>query len=250
MKDNNIIHVENVSFRYKTETVLESVCLDVAQGEFLGLIGPNGSGKTTLLKVILGVLPPTSGSVSLFGTLVETFRDWSNIGYVPQKSGSSGMTFPITVEEMVALGRVANKRLLETNTHEDKEYIADALRAVDMWKHRNTLVSELSGGQQQRVYIAKALSSQPKLLILDEPTVGVDIESQVKFYQLLRELQEKRNLTLVMVSHDIDVVAHEVSKVACINKTLMYEGEPKEMLKQNVLEKLYGKDLRFILHGH
>ncbi len=235
-----IIDIQAVSFSYGGGRVLEKIDLKVKRGEFLGIIGPNGSGKTTLLKIMLGLLHPQEGRVELFGQPLAAFQDWSKIGYVPQRV-SSVLHFPITVSEVVSMGDVNNR---------GPAAVREALVAVDMDGHSNSLISELSGGQQQRVFIARALVTGPELLILDEPTAGVDSESQANFYQLLRDLNRKKKLTLVLISHDIDVVAKEVSQIACINGTIICHGQPKEVLKQDVFTQLYGKDLRFVAHGH
>ncbi len=237
MNNNILVKINNVSFHYDGQLVLDSINLEIKRGEFLGIIGPNGSGKTTLLKIILGLLKPDKGSIQLFGQDIKVFHDWSKIGYVPQKAGSVVTHFPITVEEVIEMSG-------------NKNEVTDALTAVDMEKHRKRLLNELSGGQQQRVFIARALALHPELLILDEPTVGVDVDSQAKFYQLLRDLNTKHNLTLVLVSHDIDVVAHEVNEIACINCKLICHGKPKDILNSDFMEKLYGKELRFVVHGH
>ena len=128
--------------------------------------------------------------------------------------------------------------------------ISESLEEVGMKEHKKKLLKELSGGQQQRIFIARALAEKPQLLVLDEPTVGVDADSQAKFYELLKELNKKHNLTLILVSHDVDVVAHEVSEIACINSKLVCHGKPHDVLKSDFMEKLYGKDLRFVVHGH
>ncbi len=236
--DKTIVAVNNVSFRYQNELVLENITLTINRGDFLGLVGPNGSGKTTLLKIIVGLLKPTTGAVELFGQPAEYFSDWAKIGYVPQKAALVNVRFPITVAEVVGMNGG------------NKESIRRALQAVDMVEQKMKLLNELSGGQQQRVFIARALVSRPQLLILDEPTVGVDVDSQLKFYQLLRNLNQKYDLTLVLVSHDIDVVAHEMKTIACLNKTLICHGEPKTVLQGNFIDKLYGKHLRLIIHDH
>jgi zinc transport system ATP-binding protein len=240
MTNESIVTLNHVSFRYDREKVLDDITLSITRGEFLGIIGPNGSGKTTLLRILLGLTKPDQGTVSLFGTPIEHFSAWSKIGYVPQKVNVGTMKFPITVEEVVHM----------TGTQNSPKRITEALDIVGMTKLRKSLLSELSGGQQQRVFIARALVSRPELLILDEPTVGVDVDSQSTFYELLKSLNIEQNLTLALVSHDIDVVAHEVSTVACINKQLISHGPPKEVLQNNFMEKLYGKNLRMVVHGH
>jgi zinc transport system ATP-binding protein len=160
------------------------------------------------------------------------------LGYVPQKAGILNVHFPITVEEVVQMGT------------KDIKNVSEALHAVDMEIHRKKLLTDLSGGQQQRVFIARALANKPELLILDEPTTGVDIESQAKFYQLLHTINKELHVTLVLVSHDIDVVAHEVSEIACLNNRLVCHGKPKDILNSNFMDQLYGKELRFVVHGH
>lgn len=250
MKDNILIDIKDVSFSYNGQRIVDEINLKIKRGEFLGIIGPNGSGKTTLLKIILGLLKPQRGSIQLFGQNMTTFNDWQKIGYVPQKAGSHITHFPITAEEVVAMGRINHKQLIDFTSRADQEATTSALLAVNMENHRKKLLNELSGGQEQRIFIARALVSKPELLILDEPTVGVDIDSQAKFYKLLRDLNKKLQLTLVLVSHDIDVVAHEVDEIACINCKLVCHGKPKDILKSDFMEKLYGKDLRFVIHGH
>ncbi len=238
MKNDTLVKISGVSFSYNGEPAVSDINLEIKRGEFLGIIGPNGSGKTTLLKLILRLLKPQQGSIQLFGQDMNQFKDWSKIGYVPQRAGSNVTSFPISVEEVVGMSGANEKAVM------------NALVEVEMVEHRKRLLRELSGGQQQRVFIARALATKPELLILDEPTVGVDVDSQAKFYQLLRDLNHNLSLTLALVSHDIDVVAHEVSEVACINCKLVCHGKPKDILKSDYLEKLYGKELRFVVHGH
>lgn len=245
-----LIKLENVSFRYQNEEVLDHISLEVEQGDFVGIIGPNGSGKTTLLRIILGRLAPQKGLVYLFGQSIPQFKNWPRIGYVPQKATFSDASFPVTVEELVMEGRIAQRGLIHFLTAEDNKAVRAALQAVDMAGVAKRLMRELSGGQQQRVFIARALASEPELLILDEPTVGVDIESQEEFYELLSKLRKTKGLTLVMVSHDVEVVVNEVNKLICINKQLVYHGSPQHFVSGDYFAKLYGKKRSLILHGH
>lgn len=194
-----IINIKDLSFAYQSEVILHEVSLVVKKGDFLGLIGPNGSGKTTLLKIILGLLQPTSGTVKLLS---------KKIGYVAQKAGFNPTGFPVTVEEVISMAGA------------NDEEIERVLEMVDITSKKKRLLSELSGGQQQRVFIARALLHKPELLILDEPTVGIDSETQNKFYDLLRKLNKENGLTLILVSHDLDTIEKKVSKVVSINKKL------------------------------
>jgi zinc transport system ATP-binding protein len=250
MPNQPLIQVNNVSFIYNHELVLDDVSFKVNKGTYLGLIGPNGSGKTTLLKIILGLLKPKTGSIQLFDQDIHNFTDWSKIGYVPQRASMANVTFPLTAEEVVSLGLLNNSRWIDFMSSQDKKAITQALDAVDMVPHRHSLITELSGGQQQRVFIARALVSNPDLLILDEPTVGVDSDSQAKFYELLRDFNRKLQLTLVLISHDIEVVAQEASEIACLNCKLIAHGKPKDMLHSDVMKKLYGEHRRFVAHEH
>jgi zinc transport system ATP-binding protein len=242
MKDTPIVRIENVNFKYHNDLILENITMDIPKGEFLGVIGPNGSGKSTLLKIILGLLTPTSGTVSLFGKELSEFDYWHKIGYVPQKVVQQ-LHFPVTVSEVVSLGLIGMK-------NETKNAISNALKSVGMLQFKNRKIEELSGGQRQRVFIARAIVSRPELLVLDEPTAGVDVEAQAGFYELLRTLNKEMGLTLILVSHDIDVVANEVTTLACINGKLVCHLPPKKFIKEDYLENVYGKDMHLVLHGH
>ncbi len=232
-----LISFDQVTYRYGREAVLENVSFEINAGEFVGIIGPNGSGKTTLLKLALGLLKPEKGEINVLGQPAKLGQS-HHIGYIPQRITQLETRFPITVEEVVGLG------------HVKPSVIGEALAMVEMQKFRQRLITELSGGQQQRVFIAKALASSPQLLILDEPTVGVDVSSQESFYALLSKLNKEKGLTIVLVSHDVDVVVNEVNTVLCVNKTVIYHGNPQTFMKEDYLQKLYGKNRKYIIHGH
>lgn len=247
----NIIELNNVSFAYNTTIdVIRDISLTVHKGDYLGIIGPNGSGKTTLLKIMIGILKPTKGSVKIFGHDMKDLEDRTKIGYVPQKATYLQTEFPATVAEVVIMGRYAKRGILKMINKHDWDIVKKSLEEVDMQDHHNKLIHDLSGGQQQRVLIARALASEPEIIFLDEPTVGIDTQTQQKFYELLEKLNKKMNITLVLVSHDIDVVTNEVSELACINQSLVYHGTPTKFIKDDYLEKLYGKGVKFIVHGH
>lgn len=246
-----LVRVRDITFGYNGTPVLEGVSLTVERGDYLGLIGPNGSGKTTLLKLILGILPaPRTGEIELFGTPVQRFREWWRVGYVAQKAASFNTAFPATVEEVVLTGLAARRGLLRRYTAADRQAAAEALRRVGMLEQRHQLIGHLSGGQQQRVFIARALVSRPELLVLDEPTVGVDASAEAQFYQLIRELRREMGLTVILVSHDIGAVSHEVSSLACLNRRLFYHGSPDEFGTEEQLCLLYGHEVRRIHHHH
>lgn len=239
-KDKTIIELKNVSFSYSNEDVVRNVSLVIHQGDYVGLVGPNGGGKTTLLKLMLNLLSAESGSISLFKTSLSVFKDWSKIGYVPQKTYLE-INFPVTVLEMVAMGRYGKRGLFHFPTNEDKEKTIQALQQVDMLEYKNRQINDLSGGQKQRVLIARALASEPEIIFLDEPTVGVDIKTQKQFYTLLRKLNQELSLTLILVTHELDIVSHEANKLGYINRTLEYYGEPDEFLQGKYFHELIGK---------
>jgi zinc transport system ATP-binding protein len=248
----NVLEIEDITYRYHDRNVIENVSLTIKQGDFLGLVGPNGSGKSTLIKTILGLIKPDKGKVKLFGQEIEKFKSWENIGYVSQKANSFNSGFPATVFEVVAMGLVGKKGLFSFQNKSDKRLISEAISTVGMNEFKNRNIGELSGGQQQRVFIARALVSDPKLLILDEPTVGVDIQNVQSFYSLLSTLNREKGLTLLLVSHDVGVISEKVTDVACINKTLHFHGD-REAYKQyekSNLSSFYGHDVKIITHDH
>lgn len=245
------IEVNNVSFGYDGNSILEDITFSVTEGEYLGIIGPNGGGKTTLIKIILGLLKPSSGEVKIYGQNVNQYKEKSFIGYVPQRVSNAILHhFPATVEEIILSGRTARIGLLKPIAPEDKEAAWKAMSIADVTQYGNRRIDDLSGGERQRVFIARALAGDPKILILDEPSVGVDISAQEQFYAFIENLNQTFGLTIIFISHDIDVVAHEVKCLLCLNKNLVCHGVPKEFIKEEYLQKLYGKKVKFILHGH
>lgn len=245
-----LVEVVDICFGYSAERVLDHVTLQIRSGDFLGVIGPNGSGKTTLLRIILGLLKPDSGRVRLFGADATTFRDWHRVGYVPQKAVAFESRFPASVFEVVLSGRCARAGLGRPYSAEDRAISAQALETVGMSAYRHRLIGWLSAGQQQRVFIARALASRPDLLLLDEPTVGVDLDAQEQFYSLLRRLNREMGTTLVLVSHDIAVIAQEVTQLACLNRRLVFHGSPDEAMRSGALEQMYRADSRLVAHRH
>lgn len=229
----NIIEINNISFSYGSHQILNSINLQIHKGDYLGMVGGNGAGKTTLLKIVLGLLKPSSGNIKLFGQDIKDFKDWSKIGYVPQKATNFDTNFPATVEEVVLMGRFGKRGLFNHITDEDRSKADEALRQVDMWEQRRELVGDLSGGQQQRVFIARALAGDPEIIFLDEPTVGVEKEIKDEFYKLLRMLNEKLHLTVVLVTHDIESIAHEAMHIACIDCTLVFHNSVDKFFKES-----------------
>ena len=247
-----IIEIKDLYYRYEKESVLEDITITVPDGAFLAIVGPNGSGKSTLLKLILGLLKLQRGNIVLFGQEINKFKDWQKIGYVSQKANSFNTGFPATVFEVVSSGLTKKLGLFTFFKKEHRQRVIEALDAVGMkaFSHRN--IGELSGGQQQRVFIARALVSEPKLLILDEPTVGVDAENVHSFYEMLGDLNSSRGITLLLVTHDIGTISDKVTHVACLNKHLHFHGntEEFEQVSRNGLSKVYGHDVHVLAHNH
>lgn len=229
---------------------LLDVTLQVYRGDFLGLIGPNGSGKTTLISMILGLIRPTTGSVKLFGELLNR-RNLRRVGYVPQKTMLSDTIFPSTVFETVLMGRVVQAGAFHRYTGSDYRKVEDELEHLSIHDLRNRKVSELSGGQSQRVLLAKALASDPELLILDEPTSGVDTRSAAEFYDTLKHLNRDHGITIILVTHDIGLVTKISNRVACLNGGVCYQGSTRDLLTNpSVLAEVYGYPVDLVRHGH
>jgi zinc transport system ATP-binding protein len=248
----SIIEVKKLSYRYEKDVILENISLTVPNGSFLAIVGPNGSGKSTLLKLLLGLLKPQKGKISLFGQEINKFKEWEKIGYVSQKANSFNTGFPASVFEVVASGLTKKLGMFKFLKKEHSQKVLDALEAVGMGQFSKRNIGELSGGQQQRVFIARALVSEPSLLILDEPTVGVDAENVNTFYQMLGDLNKNREITLLLVTHDIGTISDKVSHVACLNKHLHFHGETKEFeqLRADDMSKVYGHDVHMLAHHH
>jgi zinc transport system ATP-binding protein len=243
------VELEGVGVSYGEVRVLDGINLTVEPGDFLGIIGPNGSGKTTLLRVMLGLLEPQEGSVRLFGQPPASFREWRRVGYVPQRAVLDP-SLPVTVQEVVASGLVASLGFFQRIGRAQRLRVSEALARAGMEAHAQARIGALSTGQQQRVLIARALVSDPELIILDEPTGGVDPEAQTSFYAMLHHLNREREVTLVLVSHDIGVVAKEVTKLACLNRRLIFHGRPGDFLSDAALTALYGPSVRIVSHDH
>jgi len=237
------IHINNLTVSYNRTPALTDVCFDVADGEFLGIIGPNGGGKSTLLKAILGLIPVETGTVQIYGEDVKSRQ--TTIGYVPQFAALD-RRFPITVLEVVLTGTLKNGLTpFHRYTVEDRDLARKTLSEVGIEALSGRQISELSGGEFQRMLIARALAVRPKLLLLDEPTASVDAASREQIYALLANLNQ--HMTIVLVTHDLLAVSSQIQRLACLNGRLVYHGEPE--LTQDVVNHLYGCPVDLIAHG-
>ncbi len=214
----NVISIENVSFSYNKENVLQDIIMYINEGDFVGIVGCNGSGKTTLMKLLIGQIKPSKGKIRLFNEELSKSKDLDKIGYVPQISLSTSQTFPATVEEVVMTNLYSKIGFMKFPKKEHKEKVKKTLELVNMEKYSKKMIGNLSGGQQQRVMIAKALVSDPKIIILDEPTTGIDASSEKSLYEILHKLNKESNITIIIVSHDIEKISQYTNKIFIVNK--------------------------------
>ncbi|MEA2067691.1 MAG: ABC transporter ATP-binding protein [Verrucomicrobiota bacterium] len=235
------IHIENLDFAYGPVPVLEKASLTLGEREFVSIVGPNGGGKTTLLKILLGLLEPQAGSVSVFGEVPVVGRKW--IGYLPQHADLDPQ-FPVTATDVVLMGMLGKTRCLGFYTKADRAAAQGMLARVGLKKLENRPLAALSGGQRQRVLIARALVSGPRLLLLDEPTSSLDDFVERELYDLLLELNKE--LAIVVVSHDIAFVSRYVEKVVCVNRVV--HVHPTSEIDENIIHDMYGEHVHMVRH--
>ena len=241
MEPQPIIKMNNLSFSYNGLPVLDEVNLTIYERDFLSIVGPNAGGKTTLLKLILGLLKPSDGSIRVFG--LPPVKARSRIGYMPQYSNLDPL-FPVSVLDVVLMGRLGNGRRFGFFGKSDREAAVEALRKVELQDVSNRSFSDLSGGQHQRVLIARALVTNPDLLLLDEPTSNVDAVVETELYELLNELNEK--MTVVLVTHDLGFVSGYVKRVACVNRKVVVHATNE--ISGEMINELYGCEVQMVRH--
>ena len=244
----DVIRVSDITVRQNGLLVLDRVSLTVDKGAFTALIGPNGAGKTTLIKVILGLVKPNAGTAEVFGEPVHKLgAKRARIGYVPQIFNID-LNFPVTVLEVVLMGTYGRLRVARRPGPQENAAVLAALEKVGISDLRSRPIARLSTGQRQRAFIARALVNSPQLLLLDEPTTGVDVETTSGLYTLLSGLK-KEGVTILIASHDIGVVAAYTDKVACLNKSLIAHGRPDEIGESDALKEMYGCHVAYLHHG-
>lgn len=236
-----VVQIRNLSFRYGRHLVLEGIDLDIGKSDFLGLVGPNGGGKTSLVKLILGMQKPLSGTIEVLGQTPKRAR--ARVGYVPQFVQFDS-AFPITVEDMVLMGRLGPGGLGRRYNTRDRALVMSALEDLDLVHLAKQELQALSGGERQRVLVARALATEPEMLILDEPTSSVDNRIEKDFYQHLRTLNER--LPIILVSHDLGFISAFVTRVACLNRRLVVNDVND--VHAHDLEALYNSPVRLWSH--
>jgi zinc transport system ATP-binding protein len=229
------------------EPAVEDVSFQIRKGDYAAILGPNGSGKTTLLRLALGLLKPTRGSVELFGESSARFRDWSRVGYVPQRVEGMGTRFPATVEEIVEQGLYRGFDPLAIFRRRGRKEVLEALDVAGISHLRRRPIESLSVGQRQRALIARAIVGQPDLLFLDEPVSGVDAVGRDRFHELISSLNGEHGMTVFLISHDIGAVMQGATVCACINRTVVFHGPPHHITGEH-LSEMYGFPVDVLLH--
>ncbi|RDZ44618.1 metal ABC transporter ATP-binding protein [Haloferax sp. Atlit-10N] len=237
-----LVELADVEFGYTATPVVEDISLRIDPGEYVAIVGPNGSGKSTLMKLILGLLRPDAGTARLFGEPSHAFDDGARIGYVAQHASAS-KEMPITVREVVKMGRFPHVGFGRLSA-EDHRIVDEALATVGMTDFANRRVTKLSGGQRQRAFIARALAGEADLLVLDEPTVGVDAESVDAFYDLLEALNEE-GITILLIEHDLGAVTDHARRVVCLNREVYFDGPTDEFVESDALARAFGTAASF-----
>jgi zinc transport system ATP-binding protein len=243
-----IVELKDVIVKYPNGvTALDGINIDINSKDLIALIGPNGAGKSTLLKIILGLTKPTSGTVKLFGS-DDLDKNLKYVGYVPQSAQARDPNLPFNVYETVMLGRIPIAGLLHGTGEKDKQKVEETLKLFGIYELRDRKIGQLSGGQSQRVFLAKAMVAEPKLLLLDEPTSGVDTTSKKEFYNMLDRLNKEREITVVLSSHDVGVITKIANRVLCINRSQFFCGENEDFAADIEIHRLYDHPVELMEH--
>jgi zinc transport system ATP-binding protein len=244
-----VVELRGISVRYANGVLaLEGITLDVNDKDLIALIGPNGAGKSTLLKVILGLIKPTTGSVRLFGSQDLT-KNLKYVGYVPQSAQARDSTLPFSVFETVMMGRTPQAGLFHGVGKKDRQKVEEMLKLFGIFDLKDRKIGQLSGGQSQRVFLAKAMVADPKLLLLDEPTSGVDTTSKTEFYNTLDRLNKETGITVILSSHDIGVITKIANRVLCINRAQFFCGENADFNASTEIHRVYDHPVEIIDHA-
>lgn len=241
------VKLSGVTVAYDGQVVLDDIDLQIETGKYVGILGPNGAGKSTLLKVILGLVQPLKGEVEVFGRSPQKLRQGGQgVGYLPQRP-LANPGFPVSVLDVVLMGRYGRIGLVRRPGRADRETALHQLELLGIPHLAHKLIGEVSGGEQQRVFIARALCAEPRLLVLDEPTVSLDACLQDEVFELVYRLKEKLDLTVLVVSHDIGGVARHVDDVVCINRRIHVHQSPP--IGRLGLESTFGCSVEYLFHG-
>jgi iron complex transport system ATP-binding protein len=236
-----LLEINKLNFSYGENTVLKNISLNVGSSEFVGIIGPNGAGKSTLLKLIDGIYSHPTGQIKIKDDLIESIPRKSlarHIAYLPQEID---LTFAYSVEEVVKMGRFPHLHGVRIYSEKDEKIVEQAMDLLDIHQFRMRSIRELSGGEKQRVMIASALTQEPNILLLDEPTSALDLHHQIEIYQVLKKLQQQAELSVIVVTHDINLAAQFCQRMVLLDKgEIVSDGPPDEVLKFQTLQKIFG----------
>jgi zinc transport system ATP-binding protein len=247
MNDKPAIQIRNLSVTYNHVPILEDIDLDIREGSYVGILGPNGAGKSTLVKVILGLVAPSRGRVLVFGEEPSKLRRSGKLtGYLPQRP-LSNPRFPVSVLDVVLMGRYGRIGMMKRPGAQDVEIARKNLARLGMLHLADRPIGELSGGEQQRVFIARALGMEPRLLVMDEPTISLDACVQDDLYEMVHGIKADMNLTVLIVSHDIGAVARHVDDVVCLNRRVHVHEPPP--IGRLALENTFGCSVEYLFHG-
>lgn len=245
-----IIEASMVNIFRDGRLVVENANFSIPMGSYMGVVGPNGGGKSTLMQALVGLIPLQSGNISIMGVPLEGFNQWNKIAFLSQESINFDESFPLSVRELVGLGRITRSKLGRRLGKDDWEKVDEALRFMGVRKLADRRIGQLSGGQKQRVLVAKAIVREPEIIILDEPVSGVDVETQERFFMLLSNLNSKQGTTILIVSHDLATVFCRMNQVMCINKKVYTSPISPEHNPNNILKKVYGQHFNFVFHEY
>jgi zinc transport system ATP-binding protein len=245
-----IIEVKDLTVRRGNAEAISKSSFTIEKGDYVGIVGPNGGGKTTLVLALLGLLPKAGGSIRIMGQEIESFDQWEKVGYVSQFAINFDSQFPLTVKELVGLGRVNRRNMGRFRNKEDWTAVDEALRLMNISDLADKRIGMLSGGQRQRAFVAKSLVSQPELLVLDEPVTGFDSVTQERFFMQLANLNQKKGLTILIVSHDLAAVFCRMSRVLCVNRQAHSSTITEGTVPDDVLKQGYGEHFHFAFHKH
>lgn len=247
MSVSDVVSIKHVWVRYGGKTVLEDINFNVREKEIISIVGPNGGGKTTLLYTLMGLKKPFRGEISVMGTSGVAELPPGTVAYLPQLHHHD-RSFPVNVFDVAAMSIRAMKKPGQRLSGSDREALDAALAMVDMKAFRQHHFGTLSGGQQQRILIARALAVKPVLLIMDEPSTGLDAVAQDSFYRLLQQLRDEEGLTIIFVSHDVGTVSAMVDTVACLNRKIHFHGNPQDGIPSAAREAVFGTGINFLIH--
>jgi len=250
MAKKKVLEVDHVDIIRSKDLIVHDANFSIEQGDYVGVVGPNGGGKTTLLLAILGFIPIKKGSIHLFSKNINSFTEWKRIAYVSQGAINFDSNFPLTVKELVGLGRINRENIGRSLKKQDWNAVTESLELLGILDIAEKRIGSLSGGQKQRIFIAKALVRNPEIIILDEPVAGIDANTLENFYKKLGDLNKKKNITIIIVSHDLSTVFCRMTKLLCVNREVYLSDITKNTDPNAALKKVYGEHFHFVFHEH